>query len=259
MTNGMSGTGGLDGSSGGGLGAVRGWCARAGMVLILGSPLVSVAPNAAAEEDTGAAAHIRTISRQAIDILTATTISERERLDAFRDLLVDAAFDLPYMANFVLGRYRENTSAEQRRNFETAFQDYIVAAYTSHFRKYFGGDLEVMASRVLGGTVTADTLASSLKRLRSALDRIDWNEVGDGRHVYLDTRIDAKGGKPMRVQWRLLRRGDWYRVIDVQIKGVSLAVMHRADLQSVLNRNGGSIEKLIDILERKAAMLERTP
>ena len=255
----MTGTGGLDATSGGGRGAVRRWCVRAGMVLILASPLASAAPKAAAEEDPGAAAHIRTISRQAIDILTATTIGERERLDAFRDLLVDATFDLPYMANFVLGRYRKNYSAEQRRNFETAFQDYIVAAYTSQFRRYFGGDLEVMANRVLGGTVTAETLATGLKSLRSELDRIDWNVVGDGRHVYLDTRIDAEGGAPMRVQWRLLRRGDWYRVIDVQIKGVSLVVMHRADLQSVLNRNGGRIEKLIDILERKAATLRRTP
>lgn len=255
----MTGTGGLDATSAGGIGAVRRWCARAGMVLILASPLASAAPKAAAQEDTGAAAHIRTISRQAIDILTATTISERERLDAFRDLLVDAAFDLPYMANFVLGRYRKNTSAEQRRNFETAFQDYIVAAYTSLFRKYFSGDLQVLANRVLGGRVTTEDLTSNLKRLRSELDKIDWTVAGDERHVYLDTRIDPEKGEPMRVQWRLLRRGGWYRIVDVQIKGVSLAVVHRSDLQSVLRRNNGRIEKLIDILERKAATLGRTP
>ncbi|MFQ5955162.1 MAG: phospholipid-binding protein MlaC [Kiloniellales bacterium] len=226
---------------------------------MLASPVASVVSQAAEEEAAGAAAHVRAVTRQAIDILTTTTISERERLDAFRDLLVNAAFDLPYLARFVLGRYRKRYSPAERENFETAFQDYIIAAYTSLFRKYFSGDLQVLANRVLGGEVTAEDLTSNLKRLQSELDKIEWAVAGDERHVYLDTRIDLEKGEPLRVQWRLLRRGDWYRIVDVEIKGVSLAVMHRSDLQSVLRRNNGRIERLIDILERKAAQLRRAP
>ena len=59
------------------------------------------------------------------------------------------------------------------------------------------------------------------------------------------SRIErVEGGPPLRVDWRLHRPGERWLIIDVAVEGVSLGQTQRAELGSVLLRNGGDMEAL---------------
>jgi len=44
---------------------------------------------------------------------------------------------------------------------------------------------------------------------------------------------------PSRVTWRLRKRPDGWRVVDVIVEGVSMAVTYRQEYATILNQQGG--------------------
>jgi phospholipid transport system substrate-binding protein len=169
-----------------------------------------------------AAQFIERLSQRAIEGLTARDIDLSERTKRFRELFTDS-FDVPKIGRFALGNAWRTANAADRQAYLSAFEDFIVASYATRFADYGGETIRVVSSRPL-----------------------DEGEAAVGTHF-----VRAQG-EPIRVDWRLAPDGQNWKIIDVVIEGVSMAITQRDDFTATVQRNGGRVGPLIELLREKA-------
>ena len=186
----------------------------------LGAPRPAVAA-----EPGDPAVFVREFSIQAIGVLADHSLSGAHREQAFRELLI-AGFDVKAISRFVLGRYWRKATEAEREEFTDLFEDLIVATYSKKFSDYSGQTLKVEAIR-----------------------------VENERMAAVASRILRHGGEPIRIDWRLLRRGESWRIVDVVVEGMSMVLSQRSEYAAVIKGDGGRIEGLLIKLRAKTAHL----
>ncbi len=199
--------------------AVLGTVALAAL-LALGAPRP-----AAAAELGDPAAFVHDFSVQAIGVLADHSLSGAHRQKAFRDLLT-AGFDIEAISRFVLGRYWRKATEAERAEFTSLFEDLVVATYSRKFSDYSGQTLKVEAIRVENEKMAA-----------------------------VSSRILRQSGEPIRIDWRLLRRGESWRIVDVVVEGMSMVLSQRSEYAAVIKGDGGKIEGLLVRLRDKTARI----
>ena len=203
--------------------AVLGSVALAALVG-LGAGLGAPRPAAAAGPGDPAV-FVREFSVQAIGVLADHSLSGDSRQQAFRDLLT-AGFDVKAISRFVLGRYWRKATEAERAEFTGLFEDLIVATYSKKFSDYSGQTLKVEAIREENEKIAA-----------------------------VASRILRQSGEPIRIDWRLLRRGESWRIVDVVVEGMSMVLSQRSEYAAVIKGDGGKIEGLLVRLREKTARL----
>ena len=173
--------------------------------------------NATAAPDT-ADEFIRVLADEAIQSLADETLSEAQRESEFRDFLVKA-FDVRVIGRFVLGRYWRVATPAEREEFETLFLEFVVRTYARRLGQYGGETLRIR-----------DTLSD-----------------GDADTV-VRSEIVSSGFPDVRIDWRVRRTGDSYRIVDVTVEGVSLAITQRDEFAAVIRSSGGQVEGLLGAL-----------
>ncbi|MGQ0585029.1 MAG: MlaC/ttg2D family ABC transporter substrate-binding protein [Reyranella sp.] len=167
------------------------------------------------------AGYIRNLGDTAISALTGGDITRDQREASFRTLLSEH-FDIPGIGRFVLGRYWNAASEAERAEFLKMFEDLIVQAYSQRFSEYSGEGFEVIGARE---------------------DQVDYATV--------QSQVIRPNAENVRVDWRLRRDNDSYRIVDVMVEGVSMAVTQRAEFASVIQSKGGKVAGLLDVLRKK--------
>jgi phospholipid transport system substrate-binding protein len=190
-------------------------------------------PGAASAQATqqqvpAAQAFVERLAQRAIEGLTARDIDHDERTKRFRELLTES-FDVPKIGRFALGAAWRNANAADRDAYLKAFEDFIVATYATRFADYGGEQIRVVSSR-----------------------RLDEGEAAVG------TMFERARGEPVRVDWRLAPEGQNWKIIDVIIEGVSMAITQRDDFAATVQRNGGRIGPLIEQLREKSRTAQRS-
>jgi phospholipid transport system substrate-binding protein len=194
------------------------WACGAGTASAQGAP----------QQVPAAQAFVERLAQRAIEGLTAREIDTAERTKRFRELLTEA-FDVPKIGRFALGAAWRTANAADREAYLKAFEDFIVATYATRFADYGGEQIRVVSSR-----------------------RLDEGEAAVG------TMFERARGEPVRVDWRLAPDGQSWKIIDVIIEGVSMAITQRDDFASTVQRNGGRIGPLVDQLREKARPAQRS-
>ena len=194
------------------------FAARLLALLIAVAAIAVPAPSRAAGD---AGDFISDLGQRTVQILAAN-LAERERETRFRAIF-DEGFDVPAIARFVLGTYWRTASDEQRRTFLTLFETYVVHVYTVRFNEYSGQQLKVTAARA----------------------------EGDDAALVQSVIAQPSGAPPLRVDWRVSRTDRGYRINDVVVEGVSMAITQRQEFASVIQRNGGQIDALLKLLREK--------
>ena len=190
-----------------------------GTLILLAGTVASQSPAAAAADPT---ALVSSLGSRALEVLGKGT-SESQRVARFRELLRED-FDIPGIARFVLGRYWNTASEEERREFVKLFEEYVAQAYATRLAEYAGEKFKVTGSRPEG-----DGAIVSSQILRPA------------------------GSAPIKVDWRLTGRNGIYKISDVAVDGISMAVTQRSEFASVIQHNGGQLQGLITMLREKTA------
>ena len=67
------------------------------------------------------------------------------------------------------------------------------------------------------------------------------------------TRINRQGSQPFTADWRVRKSDGRYRVIDIMVAGVSLAITQRSEFASVAQRGG--LDELLAILRARTAKI----
>jgi phospholipid transport system substrate-binding protein len=145
------------------------------------------------------------------------------RLARFRELF-HSDFDCPGIARFVLGRYWRTASEQEQQEFVQLFQDYVVFVYTARLSNFGGEALKVRSSR------------------------------GNGDGVMVSTDMISPGpASPLRIDWKLVADNGTYKISDVIVEGVSMAVTQRSEFASIVQRNGGQVRGLIAMMRERTA------
>jgi phospholipid transport system substrate-binding protein len=181
-------------------------------------------PAVAGRADTAPDARqfITKLVNTALQTLADTTTDESKREHDFSHLLRDN-FDIPRIARFVLGRYWTSASDQDRRHFVEIYREFIIRSYAAQFAQYRGETVKVTNSRPEGSDIT----------------------------VVNSEIIHPSGDPPIRVAWRVHRNGNDYKIVDVDVEGISMLLAQREEFTSVIQRSSGSLSGLIQQIERK--------
>lgn len=175
----------------------------------------------------GASQLIQQLGGQAIQVLQTTGGSLEQRERQFRAIL-SASFDMPGIARFVLGRHWQQANDEQRQDYVQLFTEYVLQTYSARLGGYSGETLAVTGERPAGQ-----------------------------RDTVVTTRINRPSGAPVDASWRV-RQGDdsRFRIIDVEVAGVSMTLTQRDEFSAVVQRYG--IDGLNEVLRARTTKAPAT-
>ena len=186
------------------------------------TPLIAVSPAAAqnGQRDAGAEQFVQSEAERALRILADRT--DAEKIREFRGF-VDQVADVPTITHFVLGKYNRNISPDDYQRFAAVFREYAANVYESRLSDYHGETLKVTGSvvRKPGDVIVASVVA------------------GGAQH------------DPVRVRWRVIYGPSGWRVDDVEVGGVWLAITEQQDFVSTIDNAHGDIGVLIAQLDKR--------
>jgi len=180
------------------------------------------APGFAAEFNGGApSAFVAKLAHAALLSANSKTLTSADRQRKLEGLL-DTDFDVPRISSFVLGRYWQKASNTERQEFAAVFRDFMLRVYSDRFTGYSGESF-----RVIG------------QRAENASSTVVYTEIGE-----------PTSGQPVKMEWRVIDRSG-YRIVDLSIAGISMALTKREEFASYLQRNGGDLSGLIRQMQVK--------
>lgn len=183
--------------------------------------LFVVPAKAAAPSD--AASFINDLINTALKTLDNKQLSADDRAKTFRELL-DRDFDMPRISRFVLGPYWREASDQEKQQFQKLFEDYVVRSYSKSFSEYSGEQMKVTGSRPESETSTL-----------------------------VQSQVIRQNGPPAKVDWRVRKQDNDFKIIDVDVEGVSMVLTQREEFSSVIQRSGGTVAGLNKELQQKLA------
>jgi phospholipid transport system substrate-binding protein len=183
--------------------------------------LFVVPAKAAAPSD--AAGFINDLINTALKTLDNKQLSADDRAKTFRELL-DRDFDMPRISRFVLGPYWREASDQEKQQFQKLFEDYVVRSYSKSFSEYSGEQMKVTGSRPESETSTL-----------------------------VQSQVIRQNGPPAKVDWRVRKQDNDFKIIDVDVEGVSMVLTQREEFSSVIQRSGGTVAGLNKELQQKLA------
>ena len=134
--------------------------------------------------------------------------------------LLKANADIPRIAIFSLGPYRRKLPASRRSEYYRLVARHISKVFNNHSPQLRGQSLIATSSR----------------------DR--------GSSVIVTSRVKYASGKTSKVLWRLVKKGGGFRVFDVNVQGIWLANTQKTDFVSILKRNRGDFNALMNYLKK---------
>lgn len=134
--------------------------------------------------------------------------------EAFRD-----SIDVPTVARFTLGKHARRVSEDEQARFTKAFENFLLETFEDNKGTFANARVEVLGSKD-----------------RSPTDSI------------VSTRVTPASGEPMTVRWRVIKRGEDWRVVDVEVQGLWLAIEQRAQIAAILDRPRATIDDAIRAL-----------
>jgi len=193
--------------------------------LVLAAVALALSPAAAlaqAARDPSAEQFVQAAAQKVLAILNEPATAQRSRTF---DQAVEELVAMPKISNFVLGKYGRTITPAQRARFDVAFRRYAEGVYEKRLGEYRHAALKVVGSQV--------------------------RKPGD---VIVRTQLSGgPPGDPLIASWRVTQDGGAWKIIDLEFKGVWLAITQQQDFVSTVDNAGGDVGVLIGQLERDAS------
>lgn len=172
---------------------------------------------------------VKTYTQKVIDdaivkIFNKNLKTTAERIPPFRKVL-NANLDFDFISNFVLGVYARDLKPAQKDNFIKEFEELNVYTFAKKFALY--SDQKIQVGDVKPGKKEGQYFVSS---------KVISNNPGDKDYV---------------VDWRIVKVGDTYKVIDVIIEGVSMAMSYKNEYAPILKAGSDEGKSPVEYLTNK--------
>lgn len=171
-------------------------------------------------------AFISTLRDSAVKELTDRQASLQERRKRFRELLAEG-FDIPSIGRFVTARYWRQAEKPTQQEFLDVFQDVITLRFLPIFDRFEQG-MELTINRVV-------------------------KDKDSPRVIDVFSTLVRPAGEPVDIAWRLLDTEGSYRIVDVRVENLSMAITLRSEYTSLLQRNDGDMAALVEELRQRVA------
>jgi phospholipid transport system substrate-binding protein len=170
---------------------------------------LSVAPRPVAA-DEAPVAFVRALGDQAVSVIRRPDMPLTTKA-AYFGQMVRQDFDVTGICRFVLGPYWRGASPKEQQQFCDGFADRLVRFYGQRLAQSGNEEFLVTGSRI----------------------------GSDG--VIVTSRIIPPRGAPIAVDWRLGVSDGVYKIEDVAIDGVSMALAQRSEIAALIAREGGQV------------------
>ncbi|MCB2107875.1 MAG: ABC transporter substrate-binding protein [Rhodobacteraceae bacterium] len=188
--------------------------------------IAAAAPARADDWQTDPSGYVSKFAETGITQILEADIPQSEKSSRFRTLFGEF-FDIPAIGRFVLGRFARAAKPDDLDAFQKLFEDVIVYTWTRRFSEYQGQTLNVQ------------------------------NSSPDGNNgAVVNSAIIDKNGQSFAVAWRLRMREQGYRIVDIIIEGVSMAITYRQEYATVIQQNGG-MSGLLTQMRKQVSDLEK--
>ncbi len=179
----------------------------------------------AAETEASPRAQIERLDQALLESMRGAATQDLRSRDQLLAPVVAATYDLSFMARLSLGRHWSGLNTEQQARWARAFARLLSATYTSNFSSYDGDSFVVDAEQPAAqGTVT------------------------------VTTRLVSPGEEDVRLDYRMRKTAEGWRVVDAYADGgISELALRRAEYTATFEREG--FAALIAQVERKTEAL----
>lgn len=181
--------------------------------LVAAGALVALGGPARAQATAQAQALVNGLSAELTQLVNSGR-SDAQILNGFETILAKYA-DLTAIGASVLGPPWRGASAAQKSAFISAFSHYLSRRYGKQFRQYKDAQIKVTGAK-------------------------DGGRVG----VLVNSQVLRPGQETVNVDWQISAQSGSPKVVNLVIEGVSMLASERANMGSMLDAAGGSIDKL---------------
>lgn len=177
--------------------------------------------NVFASDAKNAQKFVEDVVAEGIEGIINSSDAQEVRVERFRKLF-NSALDVDYIGKFVLGRNWRTATAEQRQAFLDAYRELNIQTWSGRFEGFNGK-----------GFVYQNVVDSSTND-----------------QYFVNTTIDiGEGQKPAKVVWRVRYANNEYKIVDIVIENVSLAITARNEYSAYIKTS--SLDALIKDLQSK--------
>ena len=192
---------------------------RTFIAAIIGATALMASHSADALETDDAKAHVQETLNDILDLLRqpGTGKSRAAQLQS----IMESRANVPLLARFSAGRAWREMDKGQQTEFIQAFSRYIAVTYSRRFDEY-SGDPKIE----IGKTTDAGR-----------------------KGILVESPISVPNGEPVAVEWLVSDRGGRVEVVDLIIEGISMAATQREEINAMLEKRNGNVDKLIAHLQ----------
>jgi len=176
----------------------------------------TVAPAAAAVNDQQPGPFVDTLSDEAFTVLrTGNKTAARTQ---FRTLL-SQYFAVDAIGDRLIRRWIAKITPAQRAAYKAAFPNFIIGSYADRLFDYANADVKVLRS------------------------------VPQGNSAAVMTQVIKPGAQPITAIWTVDKIGGGYKVSNLTVAGINLAVTQSADFDAYIQKNG--FDKLVAFMKSR--------
>ncbi len=182
------------------------------------------AGSAQAEVDASKAENfIKKVTTQGIEEIINSDVSAEEKDARFANLF-NEYLDLDFIGRFVLGRYWRSSTPKQRTEFIDVYREMNIKTWSKRFDEFKGKTF------VFKGTTPS-------------------NSAGQ---IFVNTEVPMEQGAPAKVVWRVKENDGTFKVVDIIIENVSLAITARNEYAAYIKKSPDGVDGLIANLRQKS-------
>ncbi|TVV71561.1 MlaC/ttg2D family ABC transporter substrate-binding protein [Sphingomonas solaris] len=175
-----------------------------------------VAPAAAAVNTQEPGAFVDTLADEGFAVLR--TGSRAAARSQFQSLLTQH-FAVDQIGDRLIRRWRPKITPAQYASYKAAFPNFIIGTYADRLFDYARADLKLVRT------------------------------VPQGTSAAVMTQVTKPGSSPINAVWTVDRVGGGYKVTNLTVAGINLAVTQAADFDAYIQRNG--FDKLVAFMKSR--------
>lgn len=176
----------------------------------------------AAVDTAKAEEFVQKVTKEGIEDIINANVSQTVKDERFEKLF-NNALDLNFIGQFVLGRYWRTATAEQKKEFISAYRELNIKTWSQRFDEFKGKNF------IFKGTTPSNS----------------------ANQVFVNSVVPMDQGEPAKVVWRVKQTGDKFKIVDIIIENVSLAITARNEYTAYIKTAPGGIDDLIKDLQNK--------
>ncbi len=187
---------------------------------VLISCLMLTAFSASATVDAGQAkAFVEKVTQEGLVDIINSNVSQQEKDRRFEKLF-NEALDLKFIGQFVLGR---TATPEQKKEFIEVYRQLNVKTWSKRFDEFRGKKF------IFNGTSPSSS----------------------ANQIFVNSSVPMDQGNPASVVWRVKQSGNSFKIVDIIIENVSLAITARNEYTAFIKKSPNGIDGLIKDLKAK--------